>query len=107
MTGYLLQSIIFFVLTAPFMLGISRDRGALYTTLVATAVWCATVVLTYGLELLGLPGPFEKLHRQLSYGHRGLYKEYPQQLLNPVYPQLPTVDPKQQQPGENNNPLGG
>nr|WP_240393833.1 DUF418 domain-containing protein [Corynebacterium lactis] len=68
MTGYLLQSVIFFVLVYPFMLDFPHGLGAAIQTGVAFAVWLATLLFAWALEAHGVQGPFEKIHRRLSYG---------------------------------------
>lgn len=68
MTGYLMQSIIFFVLVYPFMLNIPRDMGAFVQTLIAVGVWLVTLLAAWAMERRGMQGPFEKAHRRLSYG---------------------------------------
>lgn len=68
MTGYLMQSVIFFVLVYPFMLGIPRDMGAFVQTLIAVGVWLVTLLAAWAMERGGMQGPFEKVHRRLSYG---------------------------------------
>lgn len=68
MTGYLMQSVIFFVLVYPFMLDIPRDMGAFVQTLIAVGVWLVTLLTAWAMERGGMQGPFEKVHRRLSYG---------------------------------------
>lgn len=68
MTGYLMQSVIFFVLVYPFMLDIPRDMGAFVQTLIAVGVWLVTLLAAWAMERRGMQGPFEKAHRRLSYG---------------------------------------
>lgn len=68
MTGYLMQSVIFFVLVYPFMLDIPRDMGAFVQTLIAVGVWLVTLLAAWAMERRGMQGPFEKVHRRLAYG---------------------------------------
>lgn len=68
MSGYLLQSIVFFVLVYPFMLHIPRDLGAATDMAIAFGVWLFTLLFAWALEMRGAQGPFEKVHRRLSYG---------------------------------------
>ena len=68
MTGYLMQSVIFFVLVYPFTLDIPRDMGAFVQTLIAVGVWLVTLMAAWAMERRGMQGPFEKVHRRLSYG---------------------------------------
>lgn len=68
MTGYLMQSVIFFMLVYPFTLDIPRDMGAFVQTLIAVGVWLVTLMAAWAMERRGMQGPFEKVHRRLSYG---------------------------------------
>ncbi len=68
MTGYLMQSVIFFVLVYPFTLDLPRDMGAFVQTLIAVGVWLVTLMAAWAMERRGMQGPFEKVHRRLSYG---------------------------------------
>lgn len=68
MTGYLMQSVIFFALVYPFTLNIPRDMGAFVQTLIAVGVWLVTLLAAWAMERRGMQGPFEKVHRRLSYG---------------------------------------
>ena len=72
MTGYLLQSILFVLLTSTFTLGFGRNQGAWEATLIAVLIWAITLVIAYALEKANLRGPFESVHRRLSYGRTGL-----------------------------------
>ena len=72
MTGYLLQSILFVLLTSTFTIGLGRGQGAWEASLVATLIWAITLVIAYALEKANLRGPFEVVHRRLSYGRTGL-----------------------------------
>ena len=73
MTGYLLQSILFVLLTSKFTFGLGRGQGAWEATLIAIFIWAITLVIAYALEKANLRGgPFEVVHRRLSYGRTGL-----------------------------------
>ncbi|WP_445445805.1 DUF418 domain-containing protein [Corynebacterium durum] len=72
MTGYLLQSILFVLLTSKFTFGLGRGQGAWEATLIAIFIWAITLVIAYVLEKANLRGPFESVHRRLSYGRTGL-----------------------------------
>ena len=72
MSGYLAQSVLFVVIALPFTLNIGSELGAFGQLIVVTVVWLLTLVGAWILELRGLPGPFEALHRRLSYGRDGL-----------------------------------
>ena len=76
MSGYILQSLLLLVATQPFTLGLGIDGGILEASVVALAVWVLTVLFAYALELAGRKGPFEAVHRRLSYGKTGLYQAY-------------------------------
>lgn len=76
MSGYLLQSILLFALLMPFTLNLGEGRGAFFKAMIAVGVWVATLLGAYALERAGSPGPFEWLHRRLSYGRDGLPERY-------------------------------
>lgn len=82
MSGYLLQSVIFFVVCLPFTLGIGSQVGALGQMLMALGVWALTVLAAWVCELAGRNGPVEALHRRLSYGRDGLPARYGQMAVN-------------------------
>ncbi|MEJ5996896.1 DUF418 domain-containing protein [Corynebacterium sp. H130] len=68
MTGYVMQSILCLIFVVPYGLGLGQGRGAADTFAIAVAMWLVTLVFAYVLELAGKPGPFEYVHRRLSYG---------------------------------------
>lgn len=72
MTGYLLQSILFTVFTATYTLGLGRNQGAWEASLVGAGIWLITVLIAYAMDKANMRGPFEVLHRRLSYGKNGL-----------------------------------
>lgn len=76
MSGYILQSFLFLVLTQPFTLGWGRESGILAQTGIALGVWTTTLVWAYLWDLRGWPGPVEWVHRRLSYGRHGLPPVY-------------------------------
>lgn len=76
MTGYILQSVIFLTVFAPFGLGLFADAGAGCLFLVGTAGWLVTLVLAMILEINGMQGPLEWVHRRLSYGRAGLQTQW-------------------------------
>lgn len=76
MSGYLLQSLFFFLLVMPFTLNLGAELGAFGLSLIATGVWLATLLIAWALEAAGKPGPFEQLHRRLSYGRTGLREQW-------------------------------
>jgi len=75
MSGYLAQSVLLFILVLPFTFGLGRDFGIPGQMLIATGVWLATLLGAWALEAAGKQGPFEWLHRRLSYG-KGLQNPY-------------------------------
>ena len=76
MTGYLGQTIILFPLTAPYLLGIGHDFSIAGKLAIAAAVWLLTLIAAWLMERAGMPGPFEKFHRTISYGREGLPAHY-------------------------------
>ena len=68
MTGYVLQSVFFLALVYPFTLNIGPELSAAGQAALATGVWLATLLIACALEAAGKPGPFEWVHRRLSYG---------------------------------------
>ncbi|WP_245625692.1 DUF418 domain-containing protein [Corynebacterium lowii] len=76
MSGYVAQSVVFFVVILPFTLNIAEGMGATGKSLIAVGVWAVTVALAVLLERFGVSGPLEKLHRRLSYGKQGLQKQW-------------------------------
>jgi len=76
MTGYLLQSIIFFPLVMPFTLNLMANPTIPVQMLFATTVWLITLLICWALGRAGKPGPFEQLHRRLAYGKLGLADSY-------------------------------
>ena len=80
MTGYLLQSILFVLLTSTFTIGLGRGRGAWEATLIAILIWAITLVIAYVLEKANLRGPFESVHRRLSYGRTGQLNQFTPQI---------------------------
>ena len=76
MTGYLGQTIILFPITSIFLLNIGHDWPIAGQMIFATAVWLVTLLVAWMMERRGMPGPFEKLHRTMSYGKNGLPRHY-------------------------------
>lgn len=70
LTCYLLQSVLFVPLLAPWALGLGVGAGTLRVSLIAVGVWLVTVVVAVALERAGRDGPAEWLLRRLSYGRR-------------------------------------
>ena len=68
MSGYVGQSILFFFLVHPFTLDFGHDLGAFGQAALAFAVWLATLIGACVLEAFDRRGPFEAVHRRLSYG---------------------------------------
>lgn len=67
MSGYLFQSIAFFIICYPVAFNHSPDSVSAQIGL-ALAVWGVTIILAWVMEKANMQGPFEKLHRRLSYG---------------------------------------
>ncbi len=67
MSGYLAQSLVFSPLLAAWGLGLGRYLSSWSATLLAVAVWAATVVIAVRLEDAGRRGPAETLLRRLAY----------------------------------------
>ena len=68
MSGYVGQSILFFSLVHPFTLNFGHDLGAFGQAALAFAVWLATLIGACVLEIFDRRGPFEAVHRRMSYG---------------------------------------
>lgn len=68
LTCYLLQSVLFVPLLAPWALGLGVGAGTLQVGLVAVAVWLVTVAVAVALDRAGRAGPAEWALRRLSYG---------------------------------------
>ena len=67
MSGYLFQSIAFFIICYPVAFNHSPDSVSAQIGL-ALAVWGVTIILAWVMEKANMQGPFEKFHRRLSYG---------------------------------------
>lgn len=67
MSGYLAQSVVFSPLLAAWGLGVGRHLSSWSATLLAIAVWAATVAIAVRLERAGRRGPAERLLRRLAY----------------------------------------
>ena len=67
MSGYLFQSCAFFIICYPVALGITPDSVSAQAGL-AFGVWAASLILACLMEAANAQGPFEKMHRRLSYG---------------------------------------
>jgi len=72
MTCYLMQSVTWTVVFAPFLLDLSGTLTVATTALLATATWALTVVVADRMRRAGRRGPFEVLIRRVTYG-RGLH----------------------------------
>ncbi|MFH0412933.1 DUF418 domain-containing protein [Corynebacterium sp. L4756] len=67
MSGYLFQSIAFFLICYPVVFGFQPESVTAQVAL-AFGVWAVSVLLAWGMEKTNMQGPFEKMHRRLSYG---------------------------------------
>jgi uncharacterized protein len=70
LTCYLLQSVLFVPLLAPWALGLGVGAGTAFVSAVAVAVYLVTVLVAVLLERAGRAGPAEVLLRRLTYGAR-------------------------------------
>jgi uncharacterized protein len=70
LTCYLLQSVGFVALFAPFTLGLGGRLGDAGASAVAVATWLATVLLADAMRRAGWRGPAEDLLRRLTYRSR-------------------------------------
>ncbi|MGW2339117.1 DUF418 domain-containing protein [Streptomyces sp. NPDC001661] len=77
MTCYLAQSVVWAVVFTPFLLDLSGTLTVTTTALLATATWCATVLLASRMQRLGRRGPFEILVRRVTYGRPDRAKPLP------------------------------
>lgn len=68
MTCYLAQSVVWFVVFTPYVLGLADDLGVTATALLAALTWASTVVLADRMRAAGERGPFERLTRRVTYG---------------------------------------
>ena len=72
LTCYLAQSLAWFVVFTPYLLGLADDLSVSGTALLATGVWLVTVVVAGRARAAGKRGPFETLIRRVTYGRRVL-----------------------------------
>ncbi|MDA0565484.1 DUF418 domain-containing protein [Streptomonospora sp. S1-112] len=70
LTSYLLQSVAWIVLFAPYMLDLAVRVNGTAAVAMGVGVWVATVVLADVLRRAGIRGPAEWVLRRLSYGPR-------------------------------------
>jgi uncharacterized membrane protein YeiB len=70
MTSYLLQSVAWIVLFAPYMLDLAVRVSGTAAVAMGVGVWLATVVLADVLRRTGVRGPAESALRRLTYGPR-------------------------------------
>jgi uncharacterized protein len=71
MTCYLLQSLVWFVVFTPFLLGLADTLTVAGTALLAFGVWAASVALAEWMRRTGRRGPFETLTRRVTYSAIG------------------------------------
>lgn len=76
MSGYVAQSVLFFLFVLPFTLNLAEGMGAAGKSLIAVGVWALTLAAAVLLERAGKPGPLESVHRRLSYGKAGLPEQW-------------------------------
>lgn len=70
LTCYLLQSVLFVPLLAPWAGGLGVGAGTALVAVVGLGVYLVTVLVAVALERAGSPGPAEALLRRLTYGPR-------------------------------------
>ncbi|MFC4014763.1 DUF418 domain-containing protein [Nonomuraea purpurea] len=70
LTCYLLQSVVFVALFAPYLGGLGTRVGDATASGIAVVTWLATVTLAARLAPRGRRGPAEALLRRLTYGRR-------------------------------------
>lgn len=96
MSGYVMQSLIFGLLNYRFLFGFGHFDGAFLIAVYATVVWLITLGLAWMLEKRNIQGPFEWVHRRLSYGPT-MKPELKNIPASPAsgssYPGLPTQQP--------------
>ncbi len=68
MSGYLLQSVLFYILVLPFTFNLAADLTVSGLLLFSFGVWLITLIAANILEHYNKPGAFEALHRRISYG---------------------------------------
>ena len=70
LTGYLMQSIVFVIVFAPYTLGLGGEVGPAVARQVAVLTWLGTLILANVLAAVDRSGPAEWLLRRLAYGRR-------------------------------------
>lgn len=68
MSGYLMQSILFAIISFDFLLGFGHRTGAFTVACIGTGVWLVTLGCAWILETKNIQGPGEFVHRRLAYG---------------------------------------
>jgi uncharacterized membrane protein YeiB len=68
MTCYLLQSVAWLGLGAPYLLGLGNTMSDLAALGTGVAVWVATVVIADVMRRRDIRGPAEVVYRRLTYG---------------------------------------
>ncbi|MBZ8177930.1 DUF418 domain-containing protein [Corynebacterium sp. 3HC-13] len=77
MTGYVSQSILFGIVVSNYGFGLGQNSGAGEASIISVGIWILTVIIAWFLEKWDKPGPFEFVHRRLSYGRKGLLEVWP------------------------------
>jgi len=70
LSGYLFQSVVFFVLLPSYTLGLAQHLGIATGSLLGFGVWVVSLIGAWLLARTGERGPAETLHRRLVYGPR-------------------------------------
>lgn len=68
MTCYLLQSVAWLVLGAPYLVGLGNSMSDIAALGMGVAVWLSTVLLADAMARRGVRGPAETVYRRLTYG---------------------------------------
>jgi len=70
LSGYLLQSVVFVIVFAPYTFGLGATASVAVATQIAILTWLGTFILANVLEALDRPGAAEWLLRRAVYGRR-------------------------------------
>ena len=93
MSGYLLQTFVLLPTAVLISYGWLPSLGEFRPMLLGTAVWLLSVALASALEHFDKQGPFEALHRHLSYGRTGRIEPYPDPATRKALPHEHTPNP--------------
>ncbi|MCT2585813.1 DUF418 domain-containing protein [Actinophytocola gossypii] len=68
MTCYLLQSVAWMVLSAPYLLGLQNSMSNIAAAGMGVGVWLVTVLMADAMARRGIRGPAETFYRRMTYG---------------------------------------